>query len=194
MSIDATNIASIDMPSSVQRSVLGVRGSEALHTDVAAKQLFLPFVGEAHAGLIIAPAFPDPTIPAAYASARVDNLWLNICFDALVDHATTDAPLTPEQHALLLALGLAQFQTTWTWPPGQHWQSWFASNTPPDYWLAAYIWHLCWAIGDPDNTAAHQARATACLDRGDDPEIVADLRKYPIIPTPPEVSNLFDHL
>ncbi|KIG14310.1 hypothetical protein DB30_06912 [Enhygromyxa salina] len=50
------------------------------------------------------------------------------------------------------------------------------------------------AIGDANNAGAHQARASACLDRGDDPELVADLRKHAIGPTPPEIHALFDRL
>src|SRR5690606_24704177 len=98
---------------------------------------------------------------------------------------------TPERHALLLALGLAQYQTTHEWPDSDHWRSWFATDTPPEYWLAAYVWHLVRWMDDPANPS-HEASAEAALDRGDWPELVEELRKYRIHPTPPEVRALFD--
>ncbi|MFV8750659.1 metallophosphoesterase [Nannocystaceae bacterium ST9] len=136
---------------------------------------------DVHGGLLVDPVF---------ATFRAQNRWISTFLSPLVDYTTRESPLNPQQHALFLALGLAQFQTTWSWPAGPHWHAWFTAD-PPEYWLAAYVWHLCWAVGDPSNSD-HLTRAHACLDRGDDPELVAELRKYPIIPTPPEVYALFD--
>jgi 3',5'-cyclic AMP phosphodiesterase CpdA/energy-coupling factor transporter ATP-binding protein EcfA2 len=155
------------------------------------KQLDLQLAAEALAGLLLSPAFDDPTIPATLAAARIHNRWLNIFLDPLVDHATRESPLTPGQHALFLALGLAQYQTTHAWPSSRHWQAWFSTDTPPDDWLAAHVWHLCRGVDSPDN-AEHFALADACLARGDWPELVAELRKYPIRPTPPEILALYD--
>ncbi len=149
--------------------------------------LVLAQAAEAYAGLLLTPS-GEPA--ARIAEARVQNHWLNLFLDPLVNYITRSSPLTPEQHALFLALGLAQFQTTWSWPSGPHWKSWFASD-PPEHWLTAYVWHLCWAVGEPANPE-HQVRARACLDRGDSPELVDELRKFPLIATPPEVLALFD--
>ena len=145
------------------------------------------FTAEAHAGLLTAPAFPnDPLTPAALASARNFNLAVHLNFDHI---ACRYAPPSPDQHALLLALGLAQYQTTHRWPPGAHWQSYFETDTPPEAWLPAYVWHLCRALQTDDPT--HFELANACLDRGDWPELVAELRKYPVVPVPPDILALF---
>ncbi len=150
----------------------------------------LRLVAEAYAGQIATPTESDPAILSTLVGIRVENCWINLIFDFLVKQLTADRPLDPQRHALLLALGLAQYQTTHAWPDSDHWRSWFATDTPPEYWLAAYVWHLCRGIADPANPE-HFTRAEACLERGDWPELVAELRKYPIRPTPPEVLALF---
>jgi hypothetical protein len=127
-------------------------------------------------------ASADPSISRIVGEAHVHNLWLNLFFDAIVEIATDrNDPLTPDEHALLLALGLAQFQTTWRWPLSEHWQRWFADDSPPEHWLSAYVWHLCWAVGEPQ-TPAHLEQARACLERGDWPELVAALREHAVVP------------
>lgn len=173
-------------------AAIDILSNLACETDQAtaertAKRLLMSVVAEAHAGLLLAASGQ----PAAHiATARVQNRWIQTFFDALVTRATRDAPLTPEQHALFLALGLAQYQTTWSWPPGAHWHAWFTAP-PPEHWLAAYVWHLCWAAGEPDNPA-HQAAASAALDRGDWPELVAELRTYTLSAPSDEFLALFD--
>jgi len=147
----------------------------------------MAMVADAHAGLLLTPSGQ----PAAdIAAARVENRWIHTFFDHLVTRATNKAPLTPEQQALFLALGLAQYQTTWSWPPGPHWRAWFTAAAP-EHWLPAYVWHLCWAIGEPANPE-HRARAAACLDRGDWPELVAELRDLDVTVPSDEVRALFD--
>lgn len=148
---------------------------------------FEQLIAETYAGLITTPAFPDDSlVPAALASARGQNFLLHLNFDHI---ACRYAPPSPDQHALLLALGLAQYQTTHRWPPGAHWQSYFETDTPPEAWLPAYVWHLCRALQTDDPT--HFELANACLDRGDWPELVAELRKYPVVPVPPDILALF---
>lgn len=126
------------------------------------------------------------------AEARIHNRAIHHLLDPLLAYVEANQrhPLTPEQDALALALGLAQFQTTWAWPASERWKAYFTAPAPT-HWLAAHVWHLCWAVGEP-HEGAHLVRAAACLERADDPELVAELRKYPIIPTPPEVLALFD--
>ncbi len=156
-------------------------------------QITASFVAEAHAGILIAAADDiDAEVASTYAGVRIHNRWLNLFFDPLLDDTLQEGPLAPQQQALLLAFGLAQFQTTWMWPASQRWRDWFANDTPPSYWLAAHIWHLCGVIRDPGDPA-HRTRALACLDRADDAQLVAELRKYPIMPTPPEIRDLYDH-
>ena len=157
----------------------------ATRTSEAFTPILVSFIAEAHAGILLAPSGEPAHL---LAEARVQNRWLNLFLDSLVDHVSRES-LRPQHQALFLALGLAQFQTTWSWPAGPHWSTWF-TIAPPDYWLAAYVWHLCWAVGEPTNPE-HLAHAEACLERGH-PELVWELRKYPILPTPPDVFALFD--
>ncbi len=116
----------------------------------------------------------------------VQNLWLNVFFDPLVEYVArevgaTPTTLAPEHYALLLALGLAQYQTTWHWPFSKHWHQWFSVRTPPEHWLAAYIWHLCWAVGESGDST-HLKHAEACLSHSDWPDLAAALRKLAIVP------------
>ena len=134
---------------------------------------FVAILANVHAGQLIDPA--DTTI----ATAFVHNLWINLFFDAIVANAQSDGTLSPSQHALLLALGLAQFQTTWHWPLSDHWHTWFSTNTPPDDPIAAHVWHLCWLAAEPDNPH-HREQANACLDRATWPELAAALREFTI--------------
>lgn len=153
---------------------------EAQATAILKRPLAL-LLAEYYAALHL--AGDDPAAARKLAATRVQNRWLNILFDPLVAHATRTAPLTPKQQAVFLALGLIQYQTTWSWPAGPHWHAWFA-GPPPEDWLAAHVWHLCWAAGEPDDPA-HQTRAAACLERADWPELVAELRKYTFsVPAP----------
>lgn len=124
------------------------------------------------------------------ATMAAQHRWILTYLPPLIAHADAQGRLSPHQQALYLALGLAQYQTTWTWPAGPHWHAWFTAPAPT-HWLAAYVWHLCWAVGEPEQPD-HLARAVACLDRADEPELVAILREYPSRPTPPEVLALFD--
>lgn len=126
-----------------------------------------------HGGLSIGPRSVE------IAEMFVHNLWINLFFDAIVANAQSDGTLSPSQHALLLALGLAQFQTTWHWPLSDHWHTWFATNTPPNDPIAAHVWHLCWLAAEPDNPH-HREQANACLDRATWPELAAELRKFTI--------------
>jgi len=118
--------------------------------------------------------------PAApqFSEAYAQNLWLNLRFDSLVALATASGVqrLSPELHALLLALGLVQFQTTWRWPCGEVWPQWFAV-APPEHWLAAHVWHLCWAAAEP-GTSAHVERAHEQLAHSDWPELAAALATF----------------
>lgn len=125
--------------------------------------------------------------PAAHiAATRVQNRSLRDNFEDIA----TQTNHSPEHQALLLALGLAQYQTTHEWPPGPTWHAWFTSP-PPEHWIAAYVWHLCWAVGDPENPT-HLEAANAALDRNDWPELAAALREYkPNSPLPPETQALF---
>lgn len=155
------------------------------------EQLLMTRVADAHSGLFLT----TPNQPAFdIAAARIQNRCIHTYFEFLIQNTAMrlrHAPVTPEQQAVFLALGLAQYQTTWSWPPGPTWHAWFTAPAP-EYWLAAYVWHLCWAVGDPTNPE-HLANAEAALDRGDWPELVAELRQFKVIaPPPPEVRALFD--
>ncbi len=111
---------------------------------------------------------------------RLDNLFIHDFFDGIVDFALergTEHDCLP----LLLALGFSQYQTTWSWPRGRHWKQWF-SSPPPEDWLAAFFWHLCWAVGEVDRYTEHYAAAQACLNRADWPELAAELGAYTIRP------------
>ena len=140
--------------------------------------MVVAFFASFHAG---ARGASDPNTAHIVGEAYVQNLSINLFFDALVEIATsTDGDLSSNRQALLLALGLAQYQTTWRWPVSSHWQRWFGA--PPEHWLSAHVWHLCWAVAEPHDPQ-HLERAHACLDRGGPPEMVAALREHPIIPT-----------
>ncbi|MEX1363154.1 MAG: metallophosphoesterase [Nannocystaceae bacterium] len=158
----------------------------------AAKDFLLSLIGEAHAALVTAPAFDGNDIPSALIQLRSENHWLHLNFTPLVEHATKDSPLdtNPDLHALLLTLGLAQYQTTWQWPDCPHWRSWL-STAPPTHWLPAHIFHLIRSIQDPTNPA-HREQANAALSRADWPQLADALREYAVVPTPPEVLALFD--
>ncbi|MFH1468608.1 MAG: NACHT domain-containing protein, partial [Pseudomonadota bacterium] len=148
-------------------------------------------VADAHASLLCAPAWPDdPTQAALLASHRMQNRWLHLFLEPIAAHLGPAAEI-PEFHALLLALGLAQYQTTWQWPWGDHWARWFADGAaPPEHWLPAFFWHACQAVGCPAEPD-HLAAAQSCLERADWPELAAELRRYQPRPTPPEILALF---
>ncbi len=138
------------------------------------------------------PALP-PDDSATLAAARVQNRWLYLFFDPIA----AKAPDTPQHQALLIALGLTQYQTTWQWPWGEWWARTFAGD-PPAHWLPAYFWHLCWQVGEPD-IPTHAERAAAALARGRDPaelgawpELADALARYPLQATPTEVLALYD--
>jgi predicted phosphodiesterase len=154
---------------------------------VEVDRLMVAFIAELHIGLLFSlSGQPAPHI----AAARVQNRWIHIYYDALVAHLAKGQPPSPEQHALLLVLGLAQYQTTWAWPPSRHWRAWFTSS-PPEHPLPAYVWHLCFAAGEPDNPSHLTAAATA-LERVEWPELVADLRLYSMSAPSPEYMALFN--
>lgn len=134
-------------------------------------------LSETHAARLMT---PGDSIPYRLIALRLDNLFIHDFFDGLVDLALergTEHDCLP----LLLALGFSQYQTTWSWPSSRHWQQWFSSPPPAD-WLAAFFWHLCWAVGDVERYTEHYAAAQACLDRADWPELAAELRAYTIRP------------
>ncbi|PRQ05146.1 metallophosphoesterase [Enhygromyxa salina] len=136
---------------------------------------------EALAGLVGNYATADEA--SRMARIRAANRALNTGFDLFVDTHNWDTP-TPEKHALQLALGLAQYQTSWSWPTSNYWPTWFA-GAPPEHWLPAHVWHLCRAVQEPDNPD-HQSHAAACLARGDFPEFVDLLRQFELGPPDPE--------
>jgi hypothetical protein len=132
---------------------------------------------DVHSALLMA---PKNVSPYRLIRLRLDNLFIHDFFDGLVDLSLergTEHDCLP----LLLALGFSQYQTTWSWPRSHHWKQWF-SFPPPEDWLAAFFWHLCWAVGDVDRYPEHYADAQACLDRADWPELAAELRAYTIRP------------
>ncbi len=148
-------------------------------------------IGEAHASLITSRAFVSATIPSAIAVVRIQNRWINVFFDHLVDYAGHMRPIadTPDLHALLLTYGLIQYQTTWEWPDSHHWHTWF-SGPAPEHWLPAHVWHLVRALENPTDPT-HLDRADACLDRNDWPALAAALRDNAIKPTSAETLALF---
>ncbi len=148
------------------------------------RAMTLAFFANVHASMI---ATKEHSTGVLLGQMRAQNLWLNLYFDALVDlvaceTGTSPNTLTPSRHAMLLALGLAQYQTTWRWPLGERWHDWF-SGSPPEHWLPSYIWHLCWAVGEPDKKLTHVGMAEACLERNDWPELAASLREESLVCT-----------
>lgn len=107
----------------------------------------------------------------------------------LSDQLYSRGGANPANAPLILSLGLSHFQATWKWPDSASWRALFAAD-PPEDWLAAHLWHICQAVGDPDNPA-HMEAAAAALARGDSPVLVEALRSCPLIPTPPDQLALF---
>lgn len=157
----------------------------------AALPSFLLAAGELYAGL--APMFTEsPTRideSALLVALRLQNQWLFLFFEPLcaLVRSRNNNTLSPAAHALLLTLGLAQFQTTWQWPWGDTWASWFATDTPPEDWRAAFAWHQCQAVGteDPEEVERHLTLARAALDRNDWPELAEELRSRMLYPNTP---------
>jgi hypothetical protein len=136
------------------------------------------FVLEFHAGVV---AHEDNLAGRVIGTMRVQNRWLHLFFDLLVDHiaretGATPTTLSPGRQAILLVFGLVQFQTTWRWPHGERWPAWFENADSPAHWLPAYVWHLCKAVGDPGNPD-HLASAEACLARSDWAELASTLHE-----------------
>jgi hypothetical protein len=158
--------------------------------------LLLHLAAEAHAGLI--PLLTDRPTAEREAELLVDlrlqNCWIGLYFDSLC-HALrhNHSAISPEAQALLLTFGIAQYQTTWTWPWGETWASWFADGRPPEHWLASFAWHQCMAVGcaSPEEAEPWLEKARADLARGDWPELSAALRGLLLGPTPPEIRALF---
>ncbi len=127
-------------------------------------------------------SIPDPDqrqdALAMQIALRLQNRFLQLFFPSYA--ALSDG--SPEASALLLALGLNQVSTTGEWPWGEWWARAFADG-PPDHWLPACIWHLCWAWGAPEDPA-HEAAARACLERGEPPLLVEALRASWPLPCP----------
>lgn len=157
--------------------------------------LVVHLTAEAYVGILHGTEGALPPEEAAYlATARMQNRWLYLFFDHLAQHA----PDSPEHQALLIALGLAQYQTTGMWPWGAWWHQTFAGEAPT-HWLPAAMWHMCFAVGEPDNPT-HEAAVDAAFARGADPnnpeawpELAEALRQHRLHATPPEVLALYDH-
>lgn len=119
---------------------------------------------------------PPPT--ATLPPLRAQNRFLHrISGDYLLRQETR----SPAHQALALTLGLAQYQSTWVWPWGDDWAA-MLSGDPPGHWLPAYVWHLCWAAGEPGE-AHHLERAEEALDRDDSAVLVEALRRWMLVPT-----------
>ncbi|HZI11752.1 MAG TPA: metallophosphoesterase [Myxococcus sp.] len=105
---------------------------------------------------------------------RAENRIANSLIELLYEHLT----LSQETHALILAIGLAQYQTTWEWPSGRHWKTHF-SGSPPKHWLPAFFWHLCWHVGSPGDIE-HRAKALTMIKMGrkEWPELAKQLRRW----------------
>lgn len=157
--------------------------------------IFAQLTAESYVGFLHGTAGALPSEEAAYlATARIHNRWLYLLFD----HLARQAPRSSEHQALLIALGLAQYQTTGMWPWGAWWHQTFAGEAPA-HWLPAAMWHMCFAVGEPDNPA-HEAAVDAAFAHGADPnnpeawpELAEALRQHRLHATPPEVLALYDH-
>jgi UDP-2,3-diacylglucosamine pyrophosphatase LpxH len=140
--------------------------------------ILVAFFATFHAG---ASSARESAVSNVVGESCVQNLAINLFFDGILDLASR-TPVSPDRQALLLALGLAQFQTTRRWPLSERWQEWFASPTSPDHWLSAYVWHLCWAAAEPE-TKSHVEAARECLDSSDWPALADALREHSVAPT-----------
>lgn len=130
---------------------------------------------EIHAAQLLTPEYPDAL---RATRQRLDNRFIRDFFPGLAEVSLTRG----SEHdclPLLLALGLAQYQTTWSWPRGALWNQWLSGPAPAD-WLAAFLWHLCWAVGDVERFDEHYARSRVCLDRADWPELAQELRAHQV--------------
>lgn len=170
--------------------------TDEVHTRSAVARILASMIADAYAGLLplLDPTDPDRVQRAALlATLRLQNRWLYLFFDPLAAHVRSKHPSTPEQHALLLALGLAQFQTTWQWPWGEQWAQ-LTAEPAPAHWLPRFFWHQVRAVStrDPVATDAALAEAERALDAADWPELANALREHILIPTPQEILDLFD--
>ncbi len=108
----------------------------------------------------------------ALGRGRAANEWMRQALDNFVEFMGERARM-PEYEALLLALGLAAYQTTWRWPHGPWWKRMFSDPLrPPTHWLPECLWHLCWFVDDPTQDE-HLVAARAALQRADWPELAA---------------------
>jgi hypothetical protein len=133
----------------------------------------LAVIAEVHAASLGA----DPRLANEIAVVRLLHLTLLWDLDSSIG-AMRLSRASPEQQALYLALALAQFQTTWTWPCHARWRELMTSQPPADG-LVAHLWHLCRhvaGVGDGGElNLAHVA-----LERGVDTDLAATLRAYRI--------------
>ena len=92
---------------------------------------------------------------------RAQNRWLHLFLDRLIPSRIGDEPIPDEIEALWLALGLAQHQTTWSWPDGSCWRRLVVRQ--PQGWLARFVWNLVQAAYEPENPQEHLTAARAAL-------------------------------
>ncbi|MCP4655764.1 MAG: NACHT domain-containing protein [bacterium] len=160
--------------------------------DGAAEPLTVPWILytiEASTGILIAyhAAEGEHEYEQAQLLAllRVENRALRLFFPTIASWAAESS----RQQGLLLALGLAQYQTTWQWPAGGRWLRFFDQG-PPTNWFPAHFWHLCQAVGNPDDPS-HLQKAEEALERGGPPELVVALQSSMVVPTPAEDLALY---
>jgi len=167
--------------------------SASSHPDDIDRARLLSMFAENHAAQLLSVYINGTLTSVELAQLRLENRWLHLFFTPLVDHLTASASLSerPDLHALLMTLGLAQYQTTWQWPDCPHWRAWFSSPVP-DHWLPAHLWHLVRSIQDPSDPA-HRRHADAALDRADWPLLAEALRAHTLVHVTSETLARFGH-
>jgi hypothetical protein len=93
-------------------------------------------------------------------AVRAQNRWLLLFLEVLL----VNVDEKPELDALILALGLSVYQTTWTWPSGDRWTKLAGPKSrPPAESLPRFVWYQCKAIANRSNAAEYLDSAVVAL-------------------------------
>ena len=110
-------------------------------------RMLLEQLAEVHTGALPAVLLAGDDPPGSrartvYVDLRVQNRWLLHHLDGIAA-AVPSAERTPSMQSMLLALTLAQYQTTWSFPNAGWWTDLLAEEPQDD--LAKALWHLAHA-------------------------------------------------
>jgi hypothetical protein len=119
--------------------------------------------------------------PWQLGALRAQNWWLHFFWTFMYDEASSLREEARWGHdALVIALGLAQYQTTWQWPASEKWRA-MIQGSPPSHWLGKCAYHLCWMVSVAGQARRpHEQSFRAALQEGsrDWPELVSELGRY----------------